>query len=188
MNPAATAAVLMRRHDDDDERNNSSGSSVRSEQVLHGSSTPIRFMQLKILMPHDITYLLLRLLERVPHSRQSPTEQHAPFKSSSSSSSQEGDYYNKEDFTANPDVAPLANLIFDKTHGNAMAVLQLLRLLEQEQLLYYSLEKSQWTWDDDDERMRHELTKNCILCCSHSRTTAAATGNHGHPGRSQNGS
>jgi predicted ATPase len=138
---------------------------VRHEPLR--GSTQIRLMQLRNLRPHDVTCFLLHLLERAPHSQES-SEQQSPL---SSLPPHERDY-TEEDFRSNPDVVSLAQLIFDKTYGNSFAVLQLLRLLEQEQLVYYSPEKSQWTWDID-ELMQHEST-NCLGMQSH--TTAA--GNH----------
>ena len=48
-----------------------------------------------------------------------------------------------------PDVVILADIIHEKTRGNSFVVLQLLRMLEQNGLIYYCSEKSQWTWENE---------------------------------------
>ena len=52
------------------------------------------------------------------------------------------------------DVVVLADILHEKTSGNSFVVLQLLRMLEQNGLIYYDPHKAQWQWDRD--RIIHE--------------------------------
>ncbi|NBB77545.1 MAG: AAA family ATPase, partial [Bacteroidetes bacterium] len=57
--------------------------------------------------------------------------------------------------------APLANLVYDKTHGNAFFVTQFLKNLASESLLQFDHKNREWTWDVEQIRERN-ITDNVV--------------------------
>jgi len=55
----------------------------------------------------------------------------------------------------------LANLVYEKTHGNAFFVTQFLKNLAEESLLSFDHTKREWHWDDDQIRERN-ITDNVV--------------------------
>lgn len=55
----------------------------------------------------------------------------------------------------------LANLVYEKTHGNAFFVTQFLKNLTEESLLHFDHTKREWDWDDDQIRNRN-ITDNVV--------------------------
>jgi predicted ATPase len=47
------------------------------------------------------------------------------------------------------EVEPLADIVCRRTHGNVFFVLQLLKMLHEESLLYFSVSSFRWEWDVD---------------------------------------
>ena len=57
--------------------------------------------------------------------------------------------------------ASLANLVYEKTHGNAFFVTQFLKNLAEESLLHFDHKSRQWHWDDAQIRDRN-ITDNVV--------------------------
>ncbi|WP_446011581.1 protein kinase domain-containing protein [Candidatus Electrothrix sp.] len=58
-------------------------------------------------------------------------------------------------------IAPLANLIYQKTQGNAFFIHQFLQVLREKRLLHFNLEQQQWQWDIEQIASRN-ITDNAV--------------------------
>jgi len=54
----------------------------------------------------------------------------------------------------------LAEIIYEKTSGNSFVVLHLLRILEQQELIFYSSDNSQWQWDSERILNESSISEN----------------------------
>jgi predicted ATPase/GAF domain-containing protein/anti-anti-sigma regulatory factor len=59
------------------------------------------------------------------------------------------------------EVAPLAGLVFNKTHGNPFFINQLLGMLHAERWLYFDNAQATWRWDLDKIE-QHQVTDNVV--------------------------